>query len=196
MQNGGGAAWTTLMNALFTTITVLSAIAMIAFAPNEFLPSVLDGGKNALQCALTLFCIYAFWMGLSCVAEDARICDGVAKLLKKPCRKLFKTADESATKNVAMNVTCNLLGVGGAATPFAVAAIADFERTGNTYAQNLLYVINATSLQIIPATVIALRAATGSTSPHDIALPCFISSAVCTALAVGGYFLLSKVGRK
>lgn len=184
------------MNALFTIITVLSAITMLMFAPNEFLPSVLDGGKNALQCALTLFCIYAFWMGLSCVAEEAKLCNNVSRLFKKPCMRLFKTTDESATKNTAMNLTCNLIGIGGAATPFAVAAIADFERTNNSHAQNLLFIINATSVQIIPTTVIALRSRLGSVSAHDIWLPTFLTSLLCTALAVTGYFLFCKGLRK
>lgn len=138
------------MNIIFTAIFLLSAIVMLITAPTDFLPAMLDGGLNAAKCCLTLFCIYAVWMGLSAVAEDARITEKTAKLLSKPCGKLFKTQNPAALENITMNISCNLLGIGGAATPYAVKAVDALEKDGNTFAQNLLFIINATSIQLIP----------------------------------------------
>ncbi|MDE7087869.1 MAG: hypothetical protein K2O67_06725, partial [Clostridia bacterium] len=97
---------------------MLSAIVLCFTAPADFLPALLDGGMNAAKCCLTLLCIYGVWMGLSAVAEDCRLTQKAAKLLSKPCRKLFKTDNEEAIKDISMNVSCNLLGIGGAATPY------------------------------------------------------------------------------
>lgn len=180
------------MNAIFITICLISAIIMLIASPVEFLPAVLSGGENALKCALTLFCIYAFWMGLSSVAEEARLTHCVARLLTPFCSKLFKTKDKEAVKNIAMNLGCNLLGIGGAATPYAVEAVRRLEGEKNYFAQDLLFIINATSIQLIPATVIALRSSLGSTSPHDITLPSFIATAVSTLCGVAGYIVYSK----
>lgn len=184
------------MNAIFISVCACSSVLMLICAPTQFLPAVTEGSKNALQCAITLFCIYAFWMGLSRTAEEAKLTQKFASLLKKPCEKLFKTNNDKAVTNLAMNLSCNLLGVGGAATPFAVEAINALEKDKNHFAQNLLFIINATSIQLIPTTVIALRSSLGSMSPHDIALPSLITSAVCLLSATGLYFIYCKVKNK
>lgn len=180
------------MNLIFTVIFVLSAAVMIINAPSDFLPALLDGGMNAAKTCLTLFCIYVVWMGLSAVAEDARLTEKAAKLLSKPCGKLFKTQSPAALENITMNISCNLLGIGGAATPYGVKAIDALEGEGNEYAQNLLFIINATSIQLIPTTVIALRAAAGSAAAHDIAVPSLIATAVSTLVGAALYILIKK----
>lgn len=180
------------MNLIFTVIFVLSAAVLLFTAPADFLPALLDGGMNAAKTCLTLFCIYVVWMGLSAVAEDARLTQKAAKLLSKPCGKLFKTQSPAALENITMNISCNLLGIGGAATPYGVKAVDALESEGNEYAQNLLFIINATSIQLIPTTVIALRAAAGSLAPHDIAVPSLIATAVSTFIGAAVYILISK----
>ncbi len=180
------------MNVIFTTILVLSAIVMLITSPADFLPATLDGGMNAAKTCLTLFCIYVVWMGLSAVAEDARITQKCAKFLSKPCGKLFKTKNPTAIENLTMNISCNLLGIGGAATPYGVKAIEALEKDGNEFAQNLLFIINATSIQLIPTTVIALRASAGSIAPHDIAVPSLIATAVSTVLGAALYVLIKN----
>lgn len=181
------------MNAIFIAVCVCSSVLMLICAPTQFLPAVTQAGQNALQCAITLFCVYAFWMGLSRTAEDAKLTQKVATLLNKPCKRLFKSDNDGAIKSIAMNLSCNLLGIGGAATPYAVDAITRLEKDKNYFAQNLLFIINATSLQLIPTTVIALRSSFKSLSPHDIALPTLITSALCQVFAVGLYFIYCKV---
>ena len=104
------------MNVIFTTIFLLSAVIMLINAPSDFLPAMLDGGMNAAKCCLTLLCIYCVWMGLSAVAEDAQLTKKAAKFLARPCGKLFKTDNPAALENITMNISCNLLGIGGAAT--------------------------------------------------------------------------------
>lgn len=171
------------MNVIFTAVFISSMIAILIYDPNSFLPALMDGGKNSVNMAITLFTIYAVWMGLSKLCEKSGISRGVARALRPATSKIFKTKNERATENLAMNISCNLLGLGGAATPFAVKAIGELEKEGNSFAQKLLFVINATSIQILPTTVIALRAGAGSVAPSDIFLPSLICTAVSTCLA-------------
>ena len=181
------------MNVIFTLIFLLSAIVMLFSSPADFLPSLLDGGMNAAKCCLTLFCIYAVWMGLSAVAEDSRLTHGAAKLLARPCKRLFKTDNQEALTALSMNLSCNLLGIGGAATPYGVKAVEAFEKDNNVYAQNLLFIINATSIQLIPTTVIALRAAAGSVAAYDITIPSLIATFVSTFTGAGLYILINTL---
>ena len=148
--------------------------------------------------SLTLFCIYAVWMGLSALAEKSGLSKSMAKGLKPLSKKIFGTDNDVANECIAMNISCNLLGLGGAATPYAVKAIGELEKESNGFAQKLLFVINATSIQILPTTVIALRASAGSVSPSDIFFPSLICTLISTACAVSMYILGRKLfaGRK
>ncbi|MBD5583689.1 MAG: hypothetical protein HDQ88_01200 [Clostridia bacterium] len=180
------------MNAIFSVIFILSVIIMTIIAPDKLLSTLLGGAEKSATTALTLFCIYAVWMGLSRLAEKSGFSRSTAKLLRPLSKKIFKTDNEVALENLAMNLSCNLLGIGGASTPYAVKAIGELEKENNDWAQKLLFVINATSIQLIPSTVIALRTGEGSASAFDIFLP----SLICTAVSTGVGVLLYVLGRK
>ena len=181
------------MNAIFTVILISSLIALTFVAPAELLPTLLGGAEDAAAMALTLFCMYAVWMGLSNLAEKSGFSKGAARLLKPLTKKIFKTENDEACENIAMNMSCNLLGIGGAATPFAVKAINELEKDKNEFAQKLLFVINATSIQLLPSTVIALRASAGSAAAFDIFLPSLICTAISTFCGVVLFLVLEKL---
>lgn len=184
------------MNAIFTAVFLLSVIVITVVAPDKLLSTLLGGGQKAATTALTLFCIYAVWMGLSRLAEKSGFSRLAAKGLKPLSRRIFKTKNDAALENVAMNLSCNLLGIGGAATPYAVKAIGELEKDGNDFAQKLLFVINATSVQLIPSTVIALRTSAGSGAAFDIFLPSLICTFISTAVAVLIFLGLNKLSKK
>ena len=183
------------MNAIFTCIFLVSLIALAVISPERFLPALLGGAERSLTMAVTLFCIYAVWMGLSRLAEKSGLSRSAARALKPLSRKLFKTENDVACENLAMNLSCNLLGIGGAATPYAVKAIGELEKENNGFAQKLLFIINATSVQIVPTTVIALRTSAGSAAAADIFLPSLICTAFSTVFAVTIYVMGSKKWR-
>ena len=172
------------MNAIFTTVFLASLLVITVVAPDKLLSTLLGGGEKTATTALTLFCIYAVWMGLSRLAEKSGFSRVAAKGLKPLSRRLFKTENDGALENIAMNLSCNLLGIGGAATPYAVKAIGELEKDDNEFAQKLLFVINATSVQLIPSTVIALRTAAGSGAAFDIFLPSLVCTVISTVVAV------------
>lgn len=183
------------MNVIFTAVCIASMIAIALVAPDKLLSTLLGGAESAAKMALTLFCIYAVWMGLSSLAEKSGLSKCIAKGLKPVAKRVFRTDSEEAGEFLTMNLSCNLLGLGGAATPYAVKAIGELEKEKNTFAQKLLFVINATSIQILPTTVIALRASAGSASPSDIFLPSLICTAISTSVAVILFLLGNKLWR-
>lgn len=184
------------MNVIFSAVFILSLLAMLFIAPDQLLPSLLGGAESSAKMALTLFCIYAVWMGLSRLAEKSGLSKTAAKALKPLSKKLFKTENEAALENLAMNLSCNLLGIGGAATPYAVKAVGELEKDGNDWAQMLLFVINATSIQLIPSTVIALRTGAGSGAAFDIFLPSLICTVFSTVLATALFTAFYKLKDK
>ena len=90
-------------------------------------------------------------------------------------------------------MSANLLGLGNAATPAGIRA-AKALRRGETATDSLcrLTVLNSASIQLIPATVCALRASAGSRSPFDI-LPAVWLSSLCSA---GAGLLAEKLLRR
>ena len=74
-------------------------------------------------------------MGLSKLAESSGLSKSMAKGLKPVTKRIFKSNNDAANENLAMNISCNLLGLGGAATPFAVKAIGELEKENNGFAQ-------------------------------------------------------------
>lgn len=183
------------MNIIFTAVCIASMVALAIFSPDKLLSSMLGGAESAAKMSLTLFCIYAVWLGLSKLAEDAGLSKAAARRLKPFTKRVFKTENDTASEALAMNLSCNLLGLGGAATPFAVKAIGELEKENNGFAQKLLFVINATSIQILPTTVIALRASAGSVSPADIFLPSLICTVISTVTAVALYLAGNRLWR-
>lgn len=183
------------MNAIFTCIFLISLITLAIVSPDGVLPSLLGGAEKSLGMAVTLFCIYAVWMGISRLAEKSGLSRMAARALKPLSRRLFRTENDVANENLAMNLSCNLLGIGGAATPYAVKAIGELEKENNGFAQKLLFIINATSIQIVPTTVIALRTSAGSAAAADIFFPSLICTAFSTLFAVTIYVMGSKKWR-
>ena len=99
---------------------------------------------------------------------------------------------------IAMNMSANMLGLGNAATPMgikAMKALDDGSGIANT-AMIMLIVLNATSIQLLPSTVIGLRASAGSTSPADIILPTLIATITTTILGIVLVKIISSIREK
>nr|MBR6778243.1 hypothetical protein [Clostridia bacterium] len=157
------------MNILFAIIFILCAMVLLCLSPDAFFSTLLDGASKAATTCLALLASYAVWMGLIRVWEDCGIAQKVAKLVKPAARKLLKTEDGEALNAVSMNLSVNLLGISGAATPYGVKAANLLDRTENAeYASAMFFVLNATSLQILPASMVAVRTSFGSANPTDI----------------------------
>ena len=84
-----------------------------------------------------------------------------------------------------MNLSVNVLGISGAATPYGVRTAQLLDRTENAeFSSAMFFVLNATSLQLLPTSLVAVRVAMKSGAPTDIILPTLITSAFSTALGV------------
>lgn len=97
-------------------------------------------------------------------------------------RKIFKNESDEAYDYISINLAANMFGMGGVATPAGIKAMSAMSDGSDRASDNMimLLVINATSIQLIPATVIAMRAGANSQSPSNIILPTLISSGIAT----------------
>lgn len=179
------------MNAAFTALVLLSLSLMTVVHPADALPTMISGVANAITLCLKLTAIYAVWLSVLKMMEATGLDKKLSRGLRPVIRRLFKGEKDETYDHIALNLSADMLGMGGVATAAGIKAMASMCPADGRATDNmlLLLVLNATSVQIIPATVIALRAAGGSSNAASVLLPTLISTTVATV--TGG--LLCKV---
>ena len=171
------------MNKIWFVMFVGSICFLLWRDPSSVLDSMIDASGEAFSLCIELCAVYAVWLGVLELVEASGLSEKLAKLLHPLIKKLFKIDDKETEKMIALNMSANILGLGNAATPMGINAIKRLDDGSGvaTNAMIMLIVLNATSLQLLPSTVIGLRSSAGSTSPSDIILPTIIAT-FCTCL--------------
>ena len=179
------------MNLLFVIICMLSACILMIQDPQIFLSALLDGASKSAVLCFSLVSTYAVWLGLMRVWQDSGLTGAISKRIRPFTRRLLQTDDLQTLDCISMNLTVNMLGISGAATPYGVQGAKLLDKTQNAERSSaLFFVLNATSIQLIPTSVIGLRTALHSAAPADIVLPTILTSAFSTTLAVALVLLL------
>jgi spore maturation protein A len=173
------------MNIIFGIILILSTSLLLFINPDLVLSAMLSGGEKALELSLKMVVIYAVWLGVFQLMENSGLSNKVAKLFKPVNRFLFGKLPEKANDFMSLNISANLLGMSGATTPMGIKSIQELEKHHNTqYAITMFFVINATSVQLIPSSVLALRTSLGSCSPADIILPTILATLLSSIIGI------------
>jgi spore maturation protein A len=173
--------------------TVLVAAAVVAAAVNgrmaALTPAAMESAAKAVTLSIGLAGAMALWLGLMRVAEEAGLVRALARAARPLMCRLFPEVppEHPAMGAMLMNLSANMLGLGNAATPFGVKAMQALEtvnpRPGTASdAQALFCAMNSASVQLIPASVIALRVAAGSRAPAEIVGATLLAS-LCGATA-------------
>lgn len=184
-------------------LAILMAVSVAVAAWNgrlaELSGAALEAAGKASAFALGLVGILALWMGLMKVAEEAGLVRIVGWLARPVLRLLFPGVprDHPAMGAIVMNFAANVLGLGNAATPFGIRAMQELETLNPdpgtaTDAQAMLCALNTASVQLVPATVIALRVSAGSKAPGEILGPTLLASACGVVVAVMAARLLGR----
>ena len=156
---------------------------------NNVTNAVLEYAGTAVTIALGLIGIMALWLGVMKVAEEAGLIKIIARSLKPFTKRLFPEipSDHPAMSSMIMNISANMLGLGNAATPFGLKAMEEMEKINPnkgtaSNAMVTFLAINTAGLTLIPATAIAVRAASGSSNPAII-IGTTIFGALCATVA-------------
>jgi len=192
------------MSAVWVFLIAASVAVAAATGRMEALtPAIAESAQRAVTLALGLVGVMALWLGLVKVAEEAGLVRLLARAARPVMRRLFPEVpvDHPAMGAMVMNVAANALGLGNAATPFGIEAMRRLDELNPhkgtaTDAQALFCAMNTASLQLVPATVIALRASAGSRSPAAILAPTLLATACAFAAAIATSTLLARLGRR
>ena len=159
-----------------------------------------EGVQTALDLCLGLCAGICLWSGLLRLLEKSGVTAPLSRMLRPLLRRLYPVGarDPETLTALTENLTANLLGLGNAATPAGIRAARGL-RTGDTIPGPelcRLAVMNSASVQLIPATVCAIRASAGSETPFDILPAVWLTSALSLAAGLAVLKLLERAGRR
>lgn len=191
------------MNYIWVALVV---IAVIFGGVTGNIQAVLDNifafADTAVEIAMGLIGIMAFFCGLMNVMEKAGLCEALGKLIAPVMRKLFPEvpADHPANSAMALYFAANILGIGNAATPFGLKAMAELQTLNPTKdiatnAQCMLMAISTTSITLIPVTAIGLRAAVQVEGAAEIIAPVIIATTISTVTGIVCTLLFQNMKR-
>lgn len=186
------------MNKIWLIMMLLGITALLVVNPSVTLTTMLDASASAVELCIALCAIYAVWLGILEILDKSGISDKLAKLLRPVIKKLFKGANEKTHKDISINISANMLGLGNAATPYGIKAMKGLDDGSGVanQAMIMLMVLNSTSIQLIPTTTIGLRAAAGSSNPADIILPTLIATFISCFTGIFLVFICGKLREK
>jgi spore maturation protein A len=100
-------------------------------------------------------------------------------------RLLFPGLEKKSRRamgSIIMNISTNMMGLSNAATPFGIKAMEELQRINpdkdraSDYMVTFL-IINSACIQLLPTTVISIRAGFKSQNPAEIILPTILATA-------------------
>ena len=156
-----------------------------------FTQAVFEGAAVAVTVCFGLISVLVFWMGMMRIAEEARLLDKIAKILRPIATRLFPDVppDHPAMGYILSNLSANLFGLGNAATPMGIKAMQQLQLLNKdkqtaTPAMCTLLALNTASITLIPTTLIAIRIHYHSVCPADIVGPTLLATIIATAAAI------------
>lgn len=184
------------MDAIIIILYTLSIFAAIVNGQTASAgAAVMDGAQEALRFALELCGGICLWSAVMELMEHCGITERLSGLLRPLLMSLFPKASEDSDIMAALseNLSANVLGLGNAATPAGIRAAKGLARLGQKDELCTLVVLNTASVQLIPTTIVSVRAALGAAIPFDIIPAVWLSSAASLA---AGLTVMAVMKRK
>lgn len=161
--------------------------------------AIISSSDNTVQLVIKLVGMMCLWCGVMKIAEKSGLTEKLAIILKPIIKFLFKNAgkNEKAVGAIIMNLTANMMGLSNAATPFGIKAMEELSKNNTNKGtasddMALFLVLNAACIQLVPTTVISIRAAMGSKSPGSIIFPAVIATGTAALVGIVSCKILEK----
>jgi spore maturation protein A len=173
----------------------LMAVALVVAAVNgtadAVTKSAVESATSAVQIAIGLIGIMTLWLGMMRVAEAAGLVSLVGRALSPILRLLFPDVPSGhpAAGAIVLALAANILGLNNAATPLGIKAMEELQtlnpdKETATNGMVTLMAVTTSGVQLIPATMIGILLAAGSTNPTAIIAPTIVATFVGTIAAV------------
>ncbi len=155
----------------------------------EVTQAAFTSAGRAVELAVGLLGIMCLWSGLMKIMEKGGLIKVIAKIASPVLRLFFPKlrGRDSAMGAIVMNLAANFMGLGNAATPLGIKAMEELQKVNArkdtaSDAMCMFLVLNTSAIQLIPATVIAIRSDAGSSAPSEITA-CIWTASLCATIA-------------
>jgi len=163
--------------------------------------AVIGDTEAAVKFAIGLTGIMAIWLGLMNIAEKSGLIKSFSGLLRPITSFLFPDIpkDHPAMSAIVMNMVTNMFGAGNSATAIGLKAMEEMNELNKdkkraTNAMCMFLVINMSSIQLVPLTVLKIRADAGSINPTEIIGTSLIATTVSTIVGIVSVKILQIKG--
>lgn len=167
----------------------------------EVSEAAIQSSKEAVSLCVVMAGVTALWVGMMRIAEKSGLLEAMEQRMQPVLNFLFPEipGNHPSRKSIATNLLANVLGLGWAATPAGLKAmeeLADLEEERRRKKQRAVptgaasnemcdfLILNISSLQLIPVSIIAFRTEYGSVAPTAIVGPTILATAVSTGIAI------------
>lgn len=161
--------------------------------------SITTSAKSSVELIIGLAGFLCFWNGILKIAARSGLTASIAKFMKPVFMILFKREgrSEKALGAIVMNLASNMFGISNAATPFGIQAMEEMQKLNpeKDRASNdmvLFLVMNASCVQLLPTTIIAMRSAAGAANPTMIVIPAICSTAIAAVAGITSCKILER----
>ncbi len=192
-----------MMNGLWAGMMLAGIIwAMFHGTLADVTDGAIQSAGEAVSLCITMLGVMSLWTGILEIGSRAGLIQQMCRKMRPVMRFLFPRLPENhpAANSIAVNMIANMLGMGWAATPAGLQAMKELEELEKTRRENSMkkavpkgtasnemctfLIINISSLQLIPVTMIAYRAQYGSTDPAGVVGPALAATMISTAAGV------------
>ena len=165
--------------------------------------AAFEGANNAVTTVMSFAGAVVMWCGMLKIAEKSGLTKVFTALIRPLTRVLFPKLDKNspALAAISMNMIANILGLANAATPLGLKAMSHLDKLNKNKGcasdeMCMFVVLNTASIQIIPSTLIAIRASLGSKNPAEIIVPVWITSVITAFCACAITKIYSSADRR
>ncbi|HYK75962.1 MAG TPA: nucleoside recognition domain-containing protein [Daejeonella sp.] len=187
--------------AFFLTTFAVALFKLIVFQDYDIFQKIVSGtfdsAKTGAEISLGLAGLMAFWLGIMKIGEKGGMIQVFSRAVGPFFQKLFPGVpkDHPAYGSILMNFSANMLGLDNAATPVGLKAMKELQELNPnkdtaTNAQIMFLVLNASSLTLIPISIMAYRKEAGAIDPSDVFIPILLAtffSTITGLIAVAVY---------
>ena len=190
-----------MLNGLIVFAALASVfLAALSGQMQALTDAIVSSARGAVELAIGLIGLMAFFLGLMRVIEDAGALRHLARLIGPVLQRLFPgvPVHSPAMSAMILNIAANMLGLANAATPFGIKAMEELDKLNSergtaTNAMVLFLAINTSALAILPSGVVSMRASVGSEDAVGIFFPTWFASGCATLVGVTAAILLSRL---
>lgn len=151
----------------------------------------LEGAKDAVTLCITMLGIMTFWSGLLEVARQSGVIERMTKGMEGFVNFMFPEIPKGhpARLDISTNIIANMLGLGWAATPAGLSGFKHLQELNpdkSTASKSMctFMILNISSLELIPVSMLAYRSQFGSVNPSAIIVPAIIATSISTAAGI------------